>query len=74
MSRFNKENEENGEQEADNEVDEEEEEVGDDEEDEEEGDCHSLSICLSPPPPLQKPLSLSVARFHPPWPVICGSP
>lgn len=43
-----KENEENGEQEADNEVDEEEEEGGEEEDEEEEGDGNF--VC-SPPPP-----------------------
>lgn len=46
-----KENEENGEQEADNEVDEEEEEGGEEEDEEEEGDGNFLS---SPPAPVPR--------------------
>lgn len=48
-----KENEENGEQEADNEVDEEEEEGGEEEDEEEEGDGNFP--CSPCPSPLAKP-------------------
>lgn len=50
-----KENEENGEQEADNEVDEEEEEGGEEEDEEEEGDGNFLSFPPTTPIPRLRP-------------------
>lgn len=56
---FAKENEENGEQEADNEVDEEEEEGGEEEDEEEEGDGNF--VCSSDPHPIAVSCSVQQA-------------